>query len=70
MLFLKRVFSMAVTILITVLIGNMLNYVLVDDTNAYSRITLHEMYETDKNIDVLFLGIITYIPFFESTDNR
>ena len=31
-------------------------YLLVDDTNSYTRITLHEMYHQQENIDVLFLG--------------
>lgn len=39
------------------LIGNkLLKYVLIDDTNAYSRLTFHELYHPDKNVDVLFLG--------------
>lgn len=30
-------------------------FILIDDTNSYTRIALHEMYE-EENIDVLFLG--------------
>ncbi|MFI3201662.1 MAG: hypothetical protein R3Y54_09090, partial [Eubacteriales bacterium] len=34
-----------------------LNYILVDDTmNTIGRIMMHEMYEMEENIDVLFLG--------------
>lgn len=36
-------------------VGNFLRFILVDDTNSYTRITYHEMYEQD-NIDVLFIG--------------
>lgn len=35
--------------------GKLLRYILIDDTNSYTRITFHEMYEQD-NIDVLFVG--------------
>lgn len=31
-------------------------YILVDDTNAYTRTTLHELYTQKENIDILFLG--------------
>lgn len=31
-------------------------YILVDDTNAYTRTTLHELYTQEENIDILFLG--------------
>ena len=32
------------------------NYLLVDDTQRYTRLTMHELYETDEEIDTLFLG--------------
>lgn len=32
------------------------NYLLVDDTNSYTRVMIHEMYNQPENIDVLFLG--------------
>lgn len=35
--------------------GQFLQYILVDDTVSYTRITFHEMYEQD-NIDILFVG--------------
>lgn len=38
-----------------VICGKFLDYILVDDTSSYTRITFHEMYEQD-NIDVLFVG--------------
>lgn len=32
-----------------------LRYLLIDDTNSYTRITMHEFYDQD-NVDVLFMG--------------
>lgn len=32
------------------------NYLVVDDTNSYTRLTLHELYESDENVETLFLG--------------
>lgn len=32
------------------------NYLLEDDTQSYTRLTLHELYGTEENIDTLFLG--------------
>ena len=32
------------------------NYILVDDTQSYTRLTLHELYEAEENVDTLFLG--------------
>ena len=34
----------------------LLCYILVDDTESYTRIMLHEMYNQEENIDILFLG--------------
>lgn len=31
-------------------------YILVDDTDSYTRVALHELYHADSNIDVLLLG--------------
>lgn len=33
-----------------------LQYLLVDDTESYSRIKMHELYNSEDNIDVLFVG--------------
>lgn len=32
------------------------NYLLIDDSESYTRLTMHELYETEENIDTLFLG--------------
>lgn len=31
-------------------------YILVDDTSSYTRIMMHELYEQEENIDILFVG--------------
>lgn len=33
-----------------------LNFLLVDDADSYTRITMHELYNQERNIDILFLG--------------
>lgn len=52
----KRVLKIVVTIILFITTGIILRYLLVDDVNSYTRVTYHEMYNQDKNIDVLFLG--------------
>lgn len=44
--------------IITLYVGTSegLRYLVVDDTASYTRLTLHEMYTTESNIDVLFVG--------------
>ena len=32
------------------------NYLVVDDTNSYTRLTLHEFYESEEGIETIFLG--------------
>lgn len=36
--------------------NELLEYILVDDTSSYTRLTMHELYNQSENIDVLFLG--------------
>lgn len=38
------------------IINQLLRFVVIDDTNSYTRVMLHELYSQDTNIDVLFLG--------------
>jgi hypothetical protein len=50
-------FAMAAAVLLlTALLVHACNYLLVDDTESYTRLTMHELYETEENIDTLFLG--------------
>ncbi len=46
----------AAVLFLTLLLVSACNYLLVDDTGSYTRLTLHEFYENEKNIDTLFLG--------------
>lgn len=36
--------------------GSIFKYILVDDASSYTRVMLHEMYEQQENIDILFVG--------------
>lgn len=36
--------------------GSFLRYILVDDSGSYTRVMMHEMYEQEENIDILFVG--------------
>lgn len=51
----KHIISVTVFIILLCLCGKILRYILIDDTNSYTRVTFHEMYAQD-NIDVLFVG--------------
>lgn len=37
-------------------INELFRYLLIDDTNSYTRTMMHELYHQEENIDVLFLG--------------
>lgn len=56
----RRLISLAAMLLTVVLLTGLLikacNYLLVDDAASYTRLTLRELYETEENIDTLFLG--------------
>lgn len=43
---------------IVVLLGmiRLCNYLIVDDSNSYTRLTLHEFYQCDENQETIFLG--------------
>lgn len=43
-------------LLLTGLLVKACNYLLVDDTESYTRLTLHDLYQEEENIDTLFLG--------------
>lgn len=46
----------AVVLSLTCAAVHICNYLLVDDTGSYTRLTMHELYENEENIDTLFLG--------------
>ena len=37
-------------------VGKLFRFILVDDTASYTRVMMHELYNTEENIDVLFVG--------------
>lgn len=51
----RRVLAVSLFVVCLLLVNEGFRFLLIDDTESYTRITLHEMYEQD-NIDVLFLG--------------
>ena len=54
----KRIKIIASVLLFCILFGlagKGFRYILTDDTDSYTRVTFHEMYE-QENIDVLFAG--------------
>lgn len=55
----EAVKNVSVVMLVLLLLIGMIklcNYLIVDDTNSYTRLTLHEFYQCEENIDTLFLG--------------
>lgn len=45
-----------VFLLLSVLVCNLINWVLFDNIHSYSRHTMYELYHSPENIDTLFLG--------------
>ncbi|MCH5256806.1 MAG: hypothetical protein J1D87_05905 [Lachnospiraceae bacterium] len=54
-LYVKRIGAFILFILAMVCVNEALHYILTDDINSYTRISMHELYE-QKQIDALFLG--------------
>ena len=52
----KRIVTVALALALFLGVGELLRYVLVDDTGSYTRVMLHEMYTSKQNIDIVFLG--------------
>lgn len=53
---LKILCTAAVVLGLLCMIVKLCNYLVIDDTNSYTRLTLHEFYESDEEIDTIFLG--------------
>lgn len=53
--YVKRIAGIFLFILLFLLMGRLFDFLIVDDTQSYTRLTMKEMYE-QKNIDVLLLG--------------
>lgn len=71
-LVIKRIISVVFAICLFLSIGSLLRYILVDDTESYTRVMMHQMYESEKNIDIAFVGSShvyrSFVP--EITDKR
>ncbi|MCI8484084.1 MAG: hypothetical protein HFH41_07060 [Lachnospiraceae bacterium] len=52
----KAILKVIAFLVILFLCNRLLWYLLVNDTSSYTRVTLHELYHQEKNVDVLFLG--------------
>lgn len=54
----KVVIGIKIVVFIALFIacGQFFRFILADDTASYTRIMMHEMYESEENIDVLFVG--------------
>lgn len=51
-------YILSAVIFCTVILGicSVLNYLLIDDSASYTRLMMHELYNSTDNIDVLFVG--------------
>lgn len=52
----KRLAALLVAAMLAAGCGMLLNYALVDDTESHTRVQLHELYRSDRNIDIAFVG--------------
>jgi len=52
----KMLASFLCVCLLFIGIGEGFRYILIDDTSSYTRLMMHELYESEENIDVLFIG--------------
>lgn len=52
----KNALAVICFIALFVACGSFLRYILVDDSSSYTRVMMHEMYEQEENIDILFVG--------------
>ena len=52
----KRIIGVILAAALVLGIGVLLQYLLFDDVQSYSRLMMHDMYEASENLDVLFAG--------------
>lgn len=52
----KRIFLAVIFTVLFLCCGYAFKYMLVDDTGSFTRIMMHELYNQEENIDVLFVG--------------
>ena len=54
--YLKRAITLCGAVLLFIGCGEFLQYILIDDTNSYTRIMFHQLYHSPQNIDIAFVG--------------
>ncbi len=54
--YLKKLASLALFLLLMMLINSFFHFILIDDSESFTRIMMHEMYTQEEDIDVLYLG--------------
>ncbi|MCR4961987.1 MAG: hypothetical protein K6A74_11060 [Lachnospiraceae bacterium] len=52
----KRLITLVIAATIFLLTARLFDYILVDDTKSYTRIMMHQLYTSDENIDIVFVG--------------
>ena len=52
----KQAFVIIIFIILFLGVGEFLRYILIDDTNSFTRVMFHELYTSKKNIDIAFVG--------------
>lgn len=55
-LVIKRIMSIICALALFLFVGNALKYILYDDSQSYTRLLFHQLYESDENIDIIFVG--------------
>lgn len=67
----KRISSVLCIIVLFIICNKLSRYILVDDISSYTRLTMHQLYNSNENIDIAFVGSShvyrSFIP--EITDN-
>lgn len=53
---LNRIVTVCCAFLLFIGCGEFLRYILIDDTNSYTRIMFHQLYNSPQNIDIAFVG--------------
>lgn len=53
---LKRTFSIVSIFLVTLIVSQSLNFFANDDSRSYTRIMIHQLDDSDENVDILFVG--------------
>lgn len=52
----RRIFSTICVLVCFIACNEGLRYMLVDDTTSYTRVSMHQLYNSEENIDIAFVG--------------